>query len=192
MSTSIPAVGANQVNSATFIDLQLGGTTYYITDAYKPMTINSNSYTQLGILLDVSEITYDYKTTSGTMTFSISGVPNTPDFLQLIENTEIKGGDVEIRRAFFDPVDSDVIAGEDYLRFKGIVSNYGIEEETNIIEGRATNTIIFECASTFAILEKKIAGQRTNGSDRRRFYPGSIDFDRIKFIQDDNLPEFDR
>tara|TARA_R110002126_G_scaffold32570_2_gene103197 strand:+ start:1120 stop:1698 length:579 start_codon:yes stop_codon:yes gene_type:complete len=192
MSTPIPPVSNNEISTATFIDLQLGATTYYISDAYKPITLNSNSYTQLGILMDVSQITYDYKTTAGTMTIVISGVPNTPDFLQLLEQTEIKGGDVEIRRAFFTPATSVIIPNEDYLRFKGIISNYGIEEETNFIDGRSTNTIIFECASTFAILEKKVAGQRTNGSDRRRFYPGSIDFDRVKFIQDENLPEFDR
>ena len=192
MSTPIPPVSNNEISTATFIDLQLGATTYYISDAYKPITLNSNSYTQLGILMDVSQITYDYKTTAGTMTIVISGVPNTPDFLQLLEQTEIKGGDVEIRRAFFTPATSVIIPNEDYLRFKGIISNYGIEEETNFIDGRSTNTIIFECASTFAILEKKVAGQRTNGSDRRRFYSTSPDFDRVKFIQDENLPEFDR
>jgi hypothetical protein len=191
MATTISAVDTETVIShGTFIDLTLGDITYYISDVYKPVTINSNEYTGLGLLLDVAPITYDYKTTAGSIELTISGVPNSPDFTQILNDTNVKGGDVEIRRAFFYPANATLISGEEYLSFKGVVSNFNIEEETAFISGRATNTIIIECASIYAILEKKISGQRTNGSDRRRYYSGAIDFDRVEYITE--LPEFDK
>ena len=63
MSTSIPAVDTEQnIASALFVDLQLGDTTYYLSDAYNPFTIGSNTYTDLGSLLSVSSFVSDYKT----------------------------------------------------------------------------------------------------------------------------------
>jgi hypothetical protein len=33
------------------------------------------------------------------------------------------------------------------------------------------------------VLENKVTGQRTNGTDRNRFYPTDISFDRVKTLQ---------
>lgn len=191
MATTIPAVTGNvNIASALFVDLQLGDTTYYISNSYKTQTVNSNSYTDLGSMLQITPFTYNYKTTQGTIQLSISGVPGTPDYMNIIQSERIKGGDIEIRRVFFDKDTLEPISGAEYLRFKGIISNFTIEEEADFFAGGVTNTLIFECTNIYAVLSNKISGQRTNGSDRRRFYPGDISFDNVKNLT--ALPEFDR
>jgi len=191
MATTIPPVTGNStIASALFVSMQLGDTTYYISNAYKPITVASNSYTDLGSLLTVSDFTYDYKSTQSTIQFAISGIPNTTDYMNIVQTNKIRGGDIEIRRVFFDTTTLEPLSGQEYLRFKGIISNFAIEENTDFFQGVATNTISFECTSVYTILSKKISGQRTNGSDRRRFYTDDQSFDQVKFNK--TLPEFDR
>lgn len=191
MATSIPAVTGNtSIASALFVSMQMGDTTYRFSNAYKALTVGGHSYTDLGHLLTVDDFTYDYKATQATVQVAISGVPNTPDYMQIVQDSKIRGGDVEIRRAFFNTDTLEPLSGEEYLRFKGLISNFVIEEESSFFEGVSTNTIIFECASVYAVLTNKFSGQRTNGSDRRRFYTDDISFDNVKNIK--QLPEFDR
>ena len=190
MATSIPAVTGNaSITSAVFVSLQIGDSTYYFSNAYKPITVAGNLYTDLGALLSVSDFTYDYKATQSTITLNISGVPNNPDYVQLVQSQKIRGGDIEIRRVFFDNDTLEPISGAEYLRFKGIVSTYFIEEETDFFQGVAKKKIVFECASVYVLLDNRFSGQRTNGSDRRRFYPDDVSFDSVKFT---TIPEFDR
>ncbi len=189
MSTSIPAVDTEQnIASALFIDLQLGDTTYYLSDAYKPFTIESNSYTDLGSLLSVSSFVSDYKTTQSTNSIAISGIPIGNDYNRIIQESKIKGGEVVIRRKFFDADTLLPLANSTYIRYKGIISNYHIEENADFLNGKATNTLVFECSSIYNVLSKKIAGQRTNSADRRRFYPGDISFDNVVNLL--KLPEY--
>jgi hypothetical protein len=101
----------------------------------------------------------------------------------LILLNPIKGGTIQIRRAFFDPETQQALAGEVYLRYKGVITNYAIDETTNFLNGELTNQITVTCASINTLLENRIRGQRTNGTDRRRFYPGDISFDRVKELQ---------
>ena len=183
MATSIPEVSGNvNIASALFVDLQLGDTTYYISDAYTEMPLNGNQYTSMASLLSMSDFVSDYKATQGSITFTISGIPNTPNYTQIIQGTKIKGGDVNVRRAFFDKDTLDLIGTTGYLRFSGIISNWALEENTDFMQGVATNTLLIECVSVYTVLTKRIAGQRTNGTDRRRFFSGDSSFDRVTYI----------
>ena len=47
MSVSIPAVGGNVIEHGVLIDLTLNGTTYYISNCYKSITHNGNTYIAL-------------------------------------------------------------------------------------------------------------------------------------------------
>jgi len=192
MATPMPPVTGNvNIASAQFVSLQLGDTTYRFSDAYETITVDGEQYTDLGHMLMISDFTYNYKSTQGTSQIMISGVPSDPNYMNIVQSTPIRGGDIEIRRVFFDPDTLEPLAGEEYLRFKGIISNYIIEEQdTDFFTGVSTNVITFEAASVYAVLSKKISGQRTNGSERRKFYPGDPSFDRVKEVL--ILPEFDR
>ena len=64
MATPITAVQGSRISHALFIDLTLGNVTYYISSAYQPITIDSNTYTELGAFLQIGDVTEDLKTTN--------------------------------------------------------------------------------------------------------------------------------
>jgi len=185
----MPSYDSNvSIAHALFVDLNLGGTNYYISNAYDTITVDGNPYTELGAFLNVGEFVEDFKTTESTFDISLSGIPGGTRFIDIIQGAKIKGGEVSIRRAFFDTDNLNTIAGEVYLRYKGVVSNYQIQENTNFINGQSTNTLVLTIANVFTVLSKKVSGQRTNGSDRRRFFTDDQSFDNVKNLT--TLPTF--
>lgn len=182
MTTAITAVDTeNHISHAVFIDLTLDETTYYLTSAYRPILVGSNIYQQQGWFLQVSTMTDDLKTTNGDVVVSLSGIPNSQ--LTLVMNQPIKGGDIVIRRGFFDTQTNTLLPGQLYTRYRGIITNYSIEENFDALGGELTHTISVVCSSLNNLLENRVSGQRTNGTDRKRFYPGDISFDRVKDLQ---------
>ena len=178
MSTTIAPVNEPNIKHALLIDLTLGATTYYISSAYKPVTYNSNTYTELGAFLNLSEVAEDIKTTNGDIAISLTGIPSDEDYISLILNTQIKGGEVIVRRAFFND-DLSLDTGNVFQRFKGIITNSAIEENADILEGTRTNSVSVSCSSIVTILENKTSGQRTSPIDRDRLYPGDQTFKRV-------------
>ena len=182
MSTAISAVsGKNNISHALFMDITLGATTYYVSSAYKPITIGSNTYNQLGFFLQAGSMQDDLKSNNNDMQISLSGVPST--LINIVLGTAIKGGNVVIKRGFFDTNTDEIISGQVYTRYTGIITNFNVEEVNDPFTGDRTHTVIISCASLNQLLENKTTGQRTNGSDRKKFYPGDISFDRVKDLQ---------
>lgn len=183
MATSIPPVdGTFNVKHALLIDLNLSSNVYYLSSAWKPVTYNSNDYTELGAFLNVSNMTEDIKTTNGDISLSLSGIPSNEDYMAEVLGTPIKGGEVTIYRAFFND-DYSLDSGNVFQRFKGIITNFAIEETENILQGQLTSSIGITCASINTILENKIAGQRTAPTDREKFFTGDQTFKRIPELQ---------
>jgi hypothetical protein len=185
VATTITAVQGTSISHAVFIDLTLGSTTYYLSSAYNPVTIGSNTYTELGAYLQMSEMTEDLKTTNGDVIISLSGIPSEADYLSLVldPTIQIKGGEVKIQRAFFDTDTLLALPGQVFTRYEGIITNWAIEEDTDFISGELVNRVSVVCASINSLLESKVTGQNTNTTSRQRFYPGDISFDRVKTIQ---------
>lgn len=187
MSSSIPEVGNTSISHAIFIDLTLNANftpvTYYISSAYKPITIGGNTYTELGAFLQLSSITDDLKVTNGDLQIQLSGIPSDANYMDIVLSYPIKGGNVVVRRGFFDTNTMQPIPGAVYERYRGIITNFIVEETTNFIDGNLDNSITVSCASINTVLENKVAGQRTHSTDRNRFYPGDISFDRVKDLQ---------
>lgn len=181
MATSIPAVANTSISHAILIDITLADTTYYISSAYKPITTGGNTYTELGALLQISNITEDIKTTNGDITVSLSGIPSEADYLNIVLSSPIKGGAVKIQRVFFDVNTAAVLSV--HPRYQGIITNFAIDEEISPITGELTNAVSVICASINTLLENRVTGQRTNSSDRKRFYPNDISFDRVAALQ---------
>lgn len=182
MPTTITAVdGKNDISHALFIDLTLDSTTYYISSAYRNYTINGNVYNQLGYLLQAGSITDDLKTSNGDLVISLSGIPSS--LMTKVLTTPIKGGSVVIRRGFFNTVNTTLNTAQVYVRYQGIITNYAIDENFDVLTGDRTHTIAVTCASINQLLENKVTGQRTNKSDRQKYYPGDISFNRVKDLQ---------
>tara|TARA_R110002153_G_scaffold263231_1_gene424410 strand:+ start:1832 stop:2491 length:660 start_codon:yes stop_codon:yes gene_type:complete len=180
MTTTIsPVDGTVNIKHALLIKLTLGPTVYYLSSAYKPITYGGNTYTELGAFLQLSNLTEDIKMTNGDISLSLSGIPSQADYMNQVLTTPIKGGEVTINRAFFND-DYTVDAANVFQRFKGIITNFGIDETVDTLAGKSTNTIGITCASINTILENRISGQRTSCQDREKFYPGDLTFCRVQ------------
>ena len=192
MARTIAPVENDHIKHALFIDLTLGGTTYYISSAYKPITYNSNTYTELGAFLQLGEIQEDIKTTNGDIAIGLAGIPSDNDYINLMLNTPIKGGEVTVYRGFFND-DLSLDSANVFQRFKGVITNFAIEEDVDVLEGVRTNSISVACSSIVTILENKTSGQRTSPIDRNRLFPGDQTFKRVpdlQFVQFDFGREF--
>jgi uncharacterized membrane protein YgcG len=183
MATTIaPVDGTFNVKHAMLVDLNLTSNVYYVSTAWKPVTYNTNTYTELGAFLSISDMTEDIKTTNGDITLQLTGIPSNQDYMAEVLTTPIKGGEVTVYRAFFND-DYSLDSGNVFQRFKGIITNFAIEETENILEGSLTSTIGISCASINTILENKVSGQRTAPVDRDKFYPGDQTFYRVPELQ---------
>ena len=178
MATSIPAVQGDHISSCLLINLTLGATTYYITSAYKPVTYDGNTYTELGSLLQVSSVQEDIRATNGDISVTLCGIPSEQNYLSLILTTPIKGGEIEVYRGFYNTITHELDTSEVYLRFSGIITNFAIQEDFTATK-TLTNSVTVTCASINSLLETRISGQRTNPDDRARLYPNDLVFSRV-------------
>jgi len=181
MATTITPVQQDHISSCLLIDLHLDGTIYYLSSAYKPVTYDGNTYTELGSFLNVNDFTEDIKTTKGDISLTLSGIPSEQNYLSAILTTKIKGGKVILRRGFYNITTHELDTAQVYTRFSGIITNFIIQEDFtpgSVLQ----NTVTVTCASITSILENKISGQRTNPSDRDRLYPNDAVFDRVPLL----------
>lgn len=183
MTTPITAVQGSSISHALFIDLTLANVTYYISSAYQPITIDGNTYTELGAFLQIDDVTEDIKTTNGDVVIALTGIPSDANYMDIILSTSIKGGNVVVRRGFFDTATLQPIAGQVFERYRGVITNFAVDETTNFLSGELTNQIAITCASLNSLLETQVRGQRTNSTDRKRFYPTDLSMDRVKALQ---------
>jgi len=186
MATTIAPVTANNIKHCVLIDLNLDSNVYYLSGAYKTITYNSNNYTELGSFLQIDSIAEDIKTTNGDVAISLSGIPSEADYLSQVLSAPIKGGEVTVYRAFFG-VDYTVDSANIFQRFKGIITNFAITENYDAQAKRNTNSITVTCASINTILENRITGQRTNPTDRQKFYPTDQTFNRVPDLHNVNF-----
>jgi uncharacterized membrane protein YgcG len=188
MTIEIPALQGTYVKHGLLIDLTVNTSTYYLANTYNPITWNGNEYIALGHFMGISEIQDDIKATSNTLQLTLTGIPtesSDPDrinYIGLMLNSNIKGSRVQIRRAFFDTTTGQLLSDQVYLRFSGYISNYTLTDNVDTSGKTAINTIVAQCSSIHAVLEKRIVGRRTNDSDQKLFYPGDTGFDRVKVI----------
>lgn len=127
------------------------------SSAYTNETIGGNVYTPLGGLLSVGVQNRSLRVTSADTSIAISGVSGNNIYEVLESQGQIRGSLVKVYRGFYN---SNMVLSNAYLRFTGIVTNYGISEER---EDRLDNyTITIDCSSYKSVLENRIAGRKTN------------------------------
>ena len=170
MSTTIPEVDSNSIEYGVLIDLTLDGTTYYISNCYKSVVYNSNTYQALAGFLTVSEIQNNISNANDEVQVSLSAIP--PIYIEKTLDTQIKGGEINIYRAFFDYTTQEVLKDGSgnpkvYRRFTGVISNYSVQEDINTqgSSPEVNHTITIIASSIMGVLENKVSGRRTNQED---------------------------
>ena len=178
MATTITPVQQDHISSCLLIDLTLDSTTYYISSAYKPVTYDSNTYTELGSFLQVSDFQEDIRTTNGDISLTLGGIPSEQNYLSLILTTPVKGGNISVYRGFYNTTTHELDTNQVYKRFQGVITNFAIQEDFQP-GSTLTNTVTVTCASINSLLENRISGQRTNPNDRARLFPNDLVFARV-------------
>jgi hypothetical protein len=171
MTTIIPAVDSERsIEYGVLIDLTLDGTTYYISNCYKNVVHNGNTYQALAGFLNISEIQSNITNANDEMQISLSAIP--PTYIAATLGEPIKGGEVNIYRAFFDYRTQEILSGEIYRRFTGIISNFAVQEDLDTAneEPVVNHTITIIASSIMGVLENKITGRRTNKQDYQIVY----------------------
>ena len=185
MTTSIPALNSTSIKHCLLVDIVVNSSTYYISNAYAPVSYNGHSYTQLGHFMGMSEIQDDLKTTNNQINLSLSGIPpddGSPNYMNIALNSNLKGSKVKIYRAFFNQGNYD--PNQVYLRFDGYISNYSLSENWDQDNKMTSNTISIQCSNVHAIMEKKFSGRRTNDTDEQFWYPGDTGMSYVKSLAD--------
>jgi hypothetical protein len=171
MTTTISAVDTERsIEHGVLIDLTLDGTTYYISNCYKDVVHNGNTYQALAGFLSVSEIQSNISNANDEIQVSLSAIP--PTYIAAVLGEPIKGGELNIYRAFFDYTTQEVITGEIYRRFTGIISNYSVQEDLDVSnqEPSVNHTITIIASSIMGVLENKYTGRRTNRQDYQIYW----------------------
>jgi hypothetical protein len=151
-----------------------------------PVTINGESYTNLGTLLGVGDVSSDIRAAAGTLSVSITGIPNT-SIAEVLSQT-FKGSAIQIWRVFFDTQTKQVlnITGNPAGRFQGVITNFSLEEDWQQGATTTTNRITFTCSSSIDILSNKVAGRKTNSNDMKAWYPSDLSMDRVTTLAKSN------
>ena len=171
MTTTISAVdNERSVEHGVLIDLTLDGTTYYISNCYKSIVYDGNTYEALAGFLTVSEIQNNISNANDEIQVSLSAIP--PTYIAATLGQPIKGGEINIYRAFFDYTTQEVITGEIYKRFTGIISNFSVQEDLDVVnaEPSVNHTITVIASSIMGVLENKFSGRRTNKQDYQQYW----------------------
>lgn len=166
MTTTITAVDTERsIEHGVLIELTLDTTTYYISNCYKSIVYDGNTYEALAGFLTISEIQSNISNANDEIQISLSAIP--ANYIAVTLAQPIKGGEVNIYRAFFDYRTQEVITGEIYKRFTGIINNFSVQEDLDVSNAEPTvnHTITIIASSIMGVLENKISGRRTNKQD---------------------------
>ena len=187
MSSVIPAVTATSIKHCLLIDIVVNTTTYYISNAYAPITYQGNTYTQLGHFMNMSEMQGDLKITNNQISITLSGIPpddGSPNYMNIVLNSNLKGSAIKIYRAFFDVSTGYYNPTAVYLRYSGYISNYSLNENWDQDNKLVSNAIGIQCSSIHAIMEKKYSGRRTNDGDQKFWFTGDTGMYKVKSLAD--------
>jgi|APSaa5957512493_1039668.scaffolds.fasta_scaffold12666_2 hypothetical protein len=171
------------VESAVFIKWVIPNfETALLSDYNIPITFGGDTYVSIGSLLNMSGTTSELKASKSQLSISLSGIP-TANVSDILDN-EIKGSSLEVYRGLFDPSSHALLPLPEnpILNFKGIVTNYGITDDVDVVSQSATNTITITCNSIVEVLAKKVGGRRTNPVD----FPDEGSMNRVQTLSSSN------
>jgi hypothetical protein len=193
MTTSLNLSSYTGIQQASFVKITFtqSGSPIVVrfTNHNTPVSItesdgNSYSYSAIGTLLGITQMTNELKSSKADVNISLSGIPN--QYMADIVANPIKAAPVEIRKVFFDTNGNQLaIAGNPVLEFVGVVSNFAIDEQwTDYKSQSITTNIVLTCASTLSVLTNLESGRRTNQADQNYWFPGDNSMNRVAMLTD--------
>lgn len=188
-NTNWTAIGASSNSVGTFFTANNSGSgngtaanvsVLTFSSSYKDETINGNVYLALGGLLSVGSQNRNLRVTSGETVIALSGIDGNNIYNVLATN--IRGSEVEVLRGFYN---NNMVLGNTYNRFKGIITSYGISEDRD--EQEDNFTVSVSASSYKTILENRLAGRKTNKESWRYFDSNDSSMDQVYAISGVNF-----
>jgi len=175
------------VEAANFVKIAVPGDTILVSDFRGPLTIAGDTYSDIGSLLGITSTASEIRATEADVTVTISGIPSAN--INTVLNQPIKGAPVTILRAYFNPQTHALlnIAGNPSTAFRGVVTNFSVNDQWVSETNTSTFTITFNCANEVGILSRKITGRRTNPNDQKKYFPTDASMDRVSTISRSNF-----
>ena len=176
------------VQSNMFVKLDIPGyAVLAFSDYYKAYTFGGTNYQALGQLVAITNTTSSLRASPEELTITISGIP--AGRINEILSNKIKGSRIDVFRAFFDPTTGELlnIVGNPAGKFKGVISNFSINDDLAEGGDTGTITIVLSATSVVELLNNKVTGRRTNPLDHKEFYPGDQSMDRVPALAKSNF-----
>jgi hypothetical protein len=143
-------------------------------------TIGGETYTPVGKLLSITNTTSEMRATGNAITITLSGIPNSA--INEIVHSKLKGSTVNIYRAYFTQAGSQI--GTTQNRWIGAIGNYALDEDYDVLNTIASNSIQLDCICTVELLQDKRAGRKTNPVSMQSFFANDTSFDRVPGLVD--------
>lgn len=157
----------DQSHPLHLIEVYLDSATYYVTDNYRDVVYDSNTYDALGFFLNFANIEESTEVTASRITLSLSGVDQQYTNLFLTENYVDRR--VVIRKAFINT--SNALIADPVTIFDGRLDSPVITEDADT--GLATIAVV---ASNQFVDFEKTPGRYTNHENQQLHYPGDNGF----------------
>jgi len=142
--------------------------THYVTDFYRNITYNGNTYTALGYFLSFDAIEESSELGATTLGLTLSGIGS--QYTNELLSQDYVDRTVIIRKAFIN--DSNALIANPVTIFDGRIDNALINEDAE--SGMATATII---VSNQFIDFEKVPGRFLNKQNQELYYPGDKGLD---------------
>ena len=195
MSTSITQVqNKGVIRDAEFVRLDVPGaadTPYFFSSSYRKETItdpvggttavSTSTYTPLGALMAVSGNQRDLTVTSHDTSITLAGID--PTKLGQILDVGLKGSRIQIYRGFYNS--NYELDGTPVLRYTGIVTSYGLNED--VTEGYDTFTLTLNCSSYKVVLENRMSGRYTNDKSWQNYTDGDTSMSNVANVSRANF-----
>ena len=176
---------ADHLYHAYLIDLELAGTTYYMSDLPTDVSYDSgggsNTYQSLGNLMDVGPLEADINPGEVASSIIVSGLdPSSGSDLKTIAlGSQAKGGNVIITRGLSETSIDDIgTSGKFYPAYKGVVRNINFAESFPEQGKEHTDTVIFEISNLFGVKRTETRSRKTNPDDFNDYYRFTLGFNR--------------
>lgn len=186
---TISEVNSPAITTAEFVKLTIYNTygnpsdtsVYTFSSAYKSETINGVVYQPLGGLLAIGAQPKDLKVTSADTSIALAGVGT--NNISLVLSANVKGSEIQILRGFYN---SNMVLGNVYPRFTGIVTSYSISESLNLgLSEPFGNFVVTVNASSYRqVLENRMAGRKTTRSSWQVYSPTDSSMNNVASLVD--------
>ena len=156
------------------VDLLFDSNPVYAWTGFDTITLNSNSYTGVGNLLQISDVQESQDIAAKGMTLSLSGIPSA--LLSLALNTPYQGRLCKVYLGFMTSWESPDASPDIVEIFSGYM------DQMTIDEGPETSTITTSVESRLIDLERPRTRRYTAENQKQRF-SGDKAFDFVESLQ---------